>query len=303
MKIQIGVKDKERIENCVSMNNLHQYDVNLDDCENIPLTTMPSSHLSTRPHYASHFRGSVKRIAHKFDGKGSFCSKEWDLQEGEDGNFCWYHVELPRSNHKLALAAQYLIDVLCPPLKLQDILSLVSNGPFCGYIDGALIFRVNSAGPTSSKFTHRISARITQNMMITVSLGRVPRLEFSNVVGESLLSEVPILDSNGRSEEADRSNETGFVIQEHVLEFFLTMNHPEEADKPVPMCMSNLIVHVVGTHIDHLQDIVVKLDMDLDEVERELDKGGSPLCLCFLNVFFMWLNIVSNLLLKFAPNW
>ncbi|KAJ7541389.1 hypothetical protein O6H91_10G057300 [Diphasiastrum complanatum] len=245
-----------------------------EDTGSVPLVAMPSTHLHAKPQYSAHFSGSVKRAAYKFDGKGSFLPKEWDLQEGVDGNFCWYHVELPRSNHRLALAAQYLIDVLCPPLKLQDILSLVSNGPFCGYIDGALIFRVNSAGPTSSRSTHRISARITQNMMITVSLGRVPRLEFATVVGQSLLSEVPILDPNFRVDDVDRPNKTGFVIQEHVLEFLLTMNHPEEADKHVPMFMSNLIVHVVDTHIDYLQDIVLKLEMDLDDVERELDKGG-----------------------------
>ncbi|KAL2651555.1 hypothetical protein R1flu_019683 [Riccia fluitans] len=66
----------------------------------------------------------------------------------------------------------------------------------------------------------------------------------------------------------------GITIQEHVLDFLLTMNHPEHADNPVPKCVSNLLVHIIDTHVDQLQDIVIKLEMDLDDVERELDTGG-----------------------------
>ncbi|KAL3700289.1 hypothetical protein R1sor_018311 [Riccia sorocarpa] len=66
----------------------------------------------------------------------------------------------------------------------------------------------------------------------------------------------------------------GITIQEHVLDFLLTMNHPEHADNPVPKCVSNLLVHIIDTHVDQLQDIVIKLEMDLDGVERELDTGG-----------------------------
>ena len=80
----------------------------------------------------------------RFDGQGNFFNKDWDLSEGKGGEFYWYHVELPRSNQRLVVAAQYLIVVLCPPLKLQDILSLVSSGPFRGNVDGDLVFRVNS---------------------------------------------------------------------------------------------------------------------------------------------------------------
>ncbi len=137
------------------------------------------------------FPDAVKRVAYSFDGYGKFSSREWDLRQLEGEGFCWYHVELPRSSQKLAVFAQYLIDVLCPPLKLQDILALVSNGPFCGTIDGALVFRVSSAGPPTSKFTQRIAAIVRDNMVISVSLGCVPRLDFSRISPKSLLMEVP----------------------------------------------------------------------------------------------------------------
>lgn len=219
-----------------------------------------------------HFPGMVRKKAYIFDGYGKYYIKEWDLTEGIGNEFSWYHVELPKGSQKLAQSAQYLIDVLCPPLKLQDILSLVSNGPFCGHVDGALVFRVNSPGPASSSFTFRIAARITDNSVITVSLGRVPRLGFSPM-GQSLLSEIPSVE-NHRGEPKEGS---GIVIREHVLEFLLTMNHSEEADNPVPKSLSNLVVHIVDTHVDHLQDVVTKLEIELDSVELELDKGGFAL--------------------------
>lgn len=222
--------------------------------------------------YRQHFPGMVRKKAYIFDGYGKYYIKEWDLTEGIGNEFSWYHVELPKGSQKLAQSAQYLIDVLCPPLKLQDILSLVSNGPFCGHVDGALVFRVNSPGPASSNFTFRIAARITDNSVITVSLGRVPRLGFSPM-GQSLLSEIPSVE-NHRGEPKEGS---GIVIREHVLEFLLTMNHSEEADNPVPKSLSNLIVHIVDTHVDHLQDVVTKLEIELDSVELELDKGGFAL--------------------------
>nr|CAD1834600.1 unnamed protein product [Ananas comosus var. bracteatus] len=45
--------------------------------------------------------------------------------------------------------------------------------------------------------------------------------------------------------------------------------------QPVPRTVANLVVHVVDTHVDQVQDIVTKLEMDLDAIEIELDKGGS----------------------------
>ncbi|KAJ8645515.1 hypothetical protein MRB53_007263 [Persea americana] len=179
--------------------------------------------------------GDVKRKAYRFDGMGNYFTKEWDLTDCRGREFSWYHVELPKpqgGNQKLALSAQLLIGVLCPPLKLQDILSLVSNGPFCAHVDGALVFRVNSPGPAASKFTLRLAARVTENSVITVSLGRVPRLGFSPT---------------------------------------------EEADNPVPRTISNLLVHIIDTYMDHLQDIVTELEMELDTVELDLDKGGFAL--------------------------
>ncbi|CDY27872.1 BnaA07g04620D [Brassica napus] len=224
------------------------------------LESLTSASLRDAHRFRAQYSGMVRQRAYIFDGDGKYYNKEWDLKEGTGKEFCWYHVELPKGNQKLSHSAQHLIDALCPPLKLQDILSLVSNGPFCGHVDGALVFRVNSPGPASSSFTFKIAARITENSVITVSLGRVPRLGFSPM-GQSLLSEVP-------------SERSGIVIEEHVLEFLLTMNHSEEADNPVPTSVSNLVVHIIDTHVDQLQDVVTKLEIELDAVELEMDRGG-----------------------------
>lgn len=214
---------------------------------------------------------SVKRMAYSFDGQGNCTSKAWDLGMSEGRpygeHFSWYHVELPRSYTTLVSAAQYLINTLCPPLKLQDILALASNGPFCGYVDGALIFRANSAGPTTSEYTQKLAGRVTEDSVITVSLGRIPRLEFSTMAKGSFLSEIPSLESNNSA--SDR-----FVIQQHVLEFYLTRNHLEDVNHRIPVSILTLVVHIIDTHIDHLQDILTRLEMDLDENEHELDTGG-----------------------------
>ncbi|KAL8188946.1 hypothetical protein R6Q57_029466 [Mikania cordata] len=225
--------------------------------------------------FRTRYRGLVRLKAYIFDGLGDYYNKEWDLLEGNGKEFCWYHVEIPKGNQKLSQSAQYLIDVLCPPLKLQDILSLISNGPYCGHVDGALVFRVNSPGPPSSKFTFRLAARVTENSVITVSLGRVPRLGFSPM-GQSLLSEIPSVESPSAKQSGSRESDR-IVIKEHVLDFLLTMNHSEEADNPVPKSVSNLVVHIVDTHVDHLEDVVAKLEIELDSVEVDLDKGGFSL--------------------------
>ncbi|KAH7438241.1 hypothetical protein KP509_04G006900 [Ceratopteris richardii] len=219
---------------------------------------------------SGHMR-SVKRMAYSFDGQGNFTSKEWDLgltdRRPHGEKFSWYHVELPRSHTSLVSAAQCLISALCPPLKLQDILALSSNGPFCGHVDGALIFRCNSSGPTTSEYTQKLAGRVTEDSVITVSLGRIPRLEFSTVLRGSFLSEIPAVEGNDT--EPDR-----FVIQQHVLEFYLARNHIEDVNHRIPMSVINLVVHIIDTHIDHLQDILTRLEMDLDENEHELDTGG-----------------------------
>eukprot|EP00250_Pteridium_aquilinum_P021381 c25101_g1_i4 orf=490-1362(+) len=223
---------------------------------------------------------TLKRTAYSFDGQGNFSSKAWDLdtwqgQQGREENntyFSWYHVEVPRSYTSLASAAEYLISTLCPPLKLQDILALASNGPFCGYVDGAIVFRANSSGPTTSEYTQKLAGRVTEDTVITVSLGRIPRLEFSTLSNGSFLSEIPRLDNAPRSDAMGHM--TGFVIQEHVLEFYLLRNHLEDVSHRIPTSVSNLVVHVIDTHIDYLQDILTRLELDLDENELELDKGG-----------------------------
>ncbi|KAF5444247.1 hypothetical protein F2P56_036735 [Juglans regia] len=252
------------------MDLAHEEPTGDGETEEMDRELLGDAHLREPP---SRFQGMVRQKAYIFDGHGNFYNKEWDLAEGRDNEFCWYHVELPKVNEKLSRSAQYLIGVLCPPLKLQDILSLVSNGPFCGHVDGALVFRVNSPGPPSSDFTFRIAARVTENSVITVSLGRVPRLGFSEI-GESLLSEIPRVENPYLRGE---QKEGGIVIKEHVLEFLLTMNHSEEADNPVPKSVSNLVVHILDTHVDHLQDVVTKLEMELDSVELQMDKGGFAL--------------------------
>ncbi|KAK8616268.1 hypothetical protein V6N13_017824 [Hibiscus sabdariffa] len=241
------------------------------------LVRVPSANIPLMENHLqrTHFPGMVRKKAYIFNGLGNYYNKEWDLAEGSGQEFCWYHVELPKGKQKLSQSAQYLIDVLCPPLKLQDILSLVSNGPFCGHVDGALVFRVNSPGPPASNFTFRLAARVTENSVITISLGRVPRLGFSPV-GQSLLSEIPSVEIPS-FHSGERKEGSGIVIREHVLEFLLTMNHSEEADNPVPKSVSNLVVHILDTHVDHLQDIVTKLEMELDSVELELDRGGFAL--------------------------
>ena len=268
----------------------------VEEMDREPSTESP---LKETRFYRKHFPGAVRQKAYRFDGLGGYFIKEWDLEEGRGSEFCWYHVDLPRGHQKLSLSAQYLIDVLCPPLKLQDILSLVTNGPFCGHVDGALVFRVNSPGPASSNFTIRIAARITENSVITVSLGRVPRLEFSPI-GQSLLSEIPSVE--GPSYVRDEEKEGGgIVIREHVLEFLLTMNHSEEADNPVPKNISNLVVHVIDTHMDHLQDIVTKLEMELDSVEVELDKGKLSSNKKFLQ-FIYFSNLFSFYTIPYFSN-
>lgn len=254
-------------------------DVNEEETE----ATSPTRdhHLLRRP-FRTRYPGQVRLKAYIFDGFGEYCDKDWDLIEGNGKKFCWYHVELPKGNQKLSQSAQYLIDVLCPPLKLQDILSLVSNGPYCAHVDGALVFRVNSPGPASSKFTFRLAARITENSVITVSLGRVPRLGFSPV-GQSLLTEIPSVESPSPKFGDEMVDRGGIVIKEHVLDFLLTMNHSEEADNPVPRSVSNLVVHVIDTHVDHLEDVVTKLEIGLDSFELDLDKGGFSLKKQLLN--------------------
>ncbi|XP_074312787.1 uncharacterized protein LOC141648192 [Silene latifolia] len=246
-----------------------------ESLEELDIEASENTPLRNRRNPRSGFSGTVRRWAYIFDGNGSYYTKDWDLTEGRGKEFCWYHVELPKENQKLSMSAQYLIDVLCPPLKLQDILSLTSNGSFCGYVDGALVFRVNSPGQASSAYTFRLAARITENSVITVSLGRVPRLGFSQT-GQSLLSEIPLVDTP-RSRNGEAREGRGVVIKEHVLEFLLTMNHSEEADNPVPNSVSNLVIHVIDTFVDHLQDNVTKLEVELDSVELEMDRGGFAL--------------------------
>lgn len=234
--------------------------------------------------YQKHFPGVLRKYAYRFDGSGNYSEKDWDLEEGQGSEFCWYHVELPKGDQKLSKNAQYLIDVLCPPLKLHEILALVSNGPYCGQVERALVFRVNSPGPSASDFTLRFAVRVTRGSVITVSLGRIPRMGFSRF-RIPLLKDVPMVGGGGGAAASsfagrDQANGVGTVIDEHLLEFLLRMDHSEEADNPVPATVSNLVVHIIDTYVDHVHDIITNLEMELDAVELELDKGDHPKTLC-----------------------
>eukprot|EP00249_Psilotum_nudum_P030577 c43338_g1_i1 orf=285-1637(-) len=232
------------------------------------------------------FPSSVKQSAYCFDGRGNVTSKDWDFGQSNielTEGVCWYHIELPRSLTMLSSATHFLIDILCPALSLQDILLLVSNGPFCGYIDGALIFRVNSAGPTTSKYTHRLAVRLTNSCVITVSLGEMRSLGFSNLRYGGLPKDILSLENRPRSDglnctiKTNRGDFRAVVIEEHVLDLLLSMNHSVQVDKGVPTCVSNLLVQIVDAHIAQLEDIITDVEKDLDATEGELDTGGHTM--------------------------
>uniref|UniRef100_A0A0E0AQG4 Magnesium transporter n=1 Tax=Oryza glumipatula TaxID=40148 RepID=A0A0E0AQG4_9ORYZ len=234
--------------------------------------------------------GAVPRHAYVFDGEGGFADAAWDVAAAAPGAFTWHHIELPRQQPGGAAAkplhhAQALIELLCPPLTLQEILAFVATGPHCGVVDGgggggagALLLRVSSPGPVGSAFALRLAARVTDSSVVTVSVGGVPRLAFGTTQA-SLLSEVPLGVTASLSDEGHgggRAVEGGVVIEERLLESLLAMNHADGAhtDNPVPRTVSNLLVHVLGTHVDHVHDIVTRLEMELDSIELHLDKGG-----------------------------
>lgn len=235
-----------------------------------PSSSPPSS---PRPPRRRLETGEVRRRSYLFDGLGSFSATSWSPcwspsnRSTDPTPFSWHHVELPKGGpYKLTHYAQSLIELLSPPLKLYEILDLASNGPYCAQqLDGTLIFRVNSGGPIASECAIRLAVRITENSVITVSVGRVPRLGFSDQNGPgSLLTEIPSVEGE---------KEGRVVIAEHVLEDLLLMNHSEEADNPVPTRVSGLVVHIIDTHVDQLHDIVTRFEMELDAVELQLDKG------------------------------
>lgn len=227
--------------------------------------------------------GDARRRSYLFDGFGAFNAAAWSPSDPAPTptSFSWHHVELPKGGpYKVTHYAQSLIELLSPPLKLHEILDLASNGPYCAQqLDDTLIFRVNSGGPIASECSIRLAVRLTEKSLITVSVGRVPRLGFSDPNGPgSLLTEIP-------SVEGDKEGRV--VIAEHVLEDLLLMNHSEEADNPVPDRISRLVVHVIDTHVDQLHDVVTKFEMELDAVELELDKG---VCF-FVQSFRLWLEL------------
>ncbi|OEL38623.1 hypothetical protein BAE44_0000363 [Dichanthelium oligosanthes] len=233
--------------------------------------------------------GAVPRHSYVFDGEGGFAEAPWGLAASgtaRHGEFTWHHVELPRTPPggtgaaaKPLDHAQALIELLCPPLTLQEILAFVATGPHCASVGGgALLLRVSSPGPVGSAYALRLAARVTESSVVTVSVGGVPRLAFGTTQA-SLLSEVPLGVAASLSDDGHgggRAVDGGVVIEERLLESLLAMNHADGAhtDNPVPRTVSNLLVHVLGTHVDHVHDIVTRLEMDLDAIELQLDKGG-----------------------------
>jgi hypothetical protein len=67
----------------------------------------------------------------------------------------------------------------------------------------------------------------------------------------------------------------GVVLQEHALEFLFFMNTLKEAENTIPKGVGNLLVHIIGTDVDQLHEIVLQLETRVDNVERNLDSGRS----------------------------
>ncbi|XP_058069499.1 uncharacterized protein LOC131218749 isoform X2 [Magnolia sinica] len=237
----------------------------------------------TPPKESCRLYDGVVWTAYRFDGLGNYFKKGWDLREDRGNHFCWYHGELPNRNQKLRSFKKIFTEKLCPPLKHQDITRMVSSGPFCGHVDGALFLRVNSSGPSLSNFRLRLAARITENSVITMSLGPNLRLGFSpenpNLVRSDEmgveLDEI-VIEKGDRPENSNlvRNEEKGVAakngIEEGDVESRFEMNE-EEADNLVVKTVGNLLVHIVNRHMDHLQCIVTNLEIDLDTIEEWME--------------------------------
>ncbi|KAL9260221.1 hypothetical protein AKJ16_DCAP14889 [Drosera capensis] len=200
---------------------------------------------------------AVKTKAYKFYGNGNYDVKEWDLAECRGSEFCWYQVQLPKGDE--SQLSKYLIDVLGPLLKPRDILSLIKSRHFCGHVDDAVIFRVTSADPASTLFTSKLAVMVTGNSVISVSQERVLGRGFSSFKSPLHL-EVPILEPHNGQQQGESSR---FVIDEH-----MSAKHSEEADYSVPRSVSNLVIHIIDTYVAHQEDVVDKLETDLDELEN-----------------------------------
>lgn len=51
------------------------------------------------------------------------------------------------------------------------------------------------------------------------------------------------------------------------------MHRSEEEDNPVPKSVSKLLLYIVDRYMDHKQDMVIELEIELVLVKLELDKG------------------------------
>lgn len=206
--------------------------------------------------------------AYRFDGNGNYV-KKWDLAECRGSEFCWYHVQLPKGNQ--SQLSKYLIDVFGPLLKPRGIFSLIKSGRFCGHVDDAVIFRVTSADPASTSFTFKLAVRVTGNSVISVSQDRILGRGFSSFKSPLRL-EVPILEPPNGQQQGESS---GFVIDEHMFESFMSAKHSEEADYSVPRSVSNLVIHIIEIYVAQLlEDEVDKLQTDLNALEL-INAGDS----------------------------
>ncbi|KAK3031216.1 hypothetical protein RJ639_035373 [Escallonia herrerae] len=187
----------------------------------------------------------------------------------------------------------YFEAVLNPTLTMADVPELCRIAHDKGLtvvIDNTFAPMVLSqARPASSEFTFRIVARVTEHSVIGVSLGAMPKLGL-RPVGESLMQQATASETPKQGEQNERG---GDPVRDHVIEFLLMKNCSEEAGNAVPKSVSNLLVHIISTHVDHLQDVVTKLEIELDSVDLELDKGPN----------YKWVRTTSDRLLdsKTAP--
>ncbi|CAI5984271.1 unnamed protein product [Closterium sp. NIES-65] len=59
------------------------------------------------------------------------------------------------------------------------------------------------------------------------------------------------------------------------LEELLRKSHPENAECLIPVTVFGLLQHIVETHMEHLEDVVVEVECMLDQHERDLDEGSD----------------------------
>eukprot|EP00850_Spirogloea_muscicola_P008569 SM000046S16350 [mRNA] locus=s46:15938:18961:- [translate_table: standard] len=226
-----------------------------------PAMAAPARHRGSPP--ALHLLGLY------FDGAGDSLPCPWMAVAAADepASFVWYHVVVSRRKRSASAVAQALVRVLCPPLKPRQVQTLVSDGPFCGTKDGALVLRISGAGNLASPFSLKLAARVTDRSIISLSYGPIPRLDFATAA----------LHHGAAHSSACDVSATIARVEEDVLDFFMSSRFGD-ADDPIPTTISKLLVHILhilDSHVDHVQDIVMKQEMGLDDLEHALDEVSN----------------------------